>query len=137
MFLLDTNVVSDLRERARADPRVRAWALAHPVSEFAISAVTILELEFGVCSLARRDPAQGLVLRRWLNDMVLARFEGRILPVDIPVAIRAAHLHVIRTHPQRDALIGATAYVHGLTLVTRNIRDFEDTEVDLLNPWIG
>ena len=135
MFLLDTNVVSELRRRERADPKVAAWADAVHPTELFVSAITILELETGVLLLARRDAAAGSVLRGWLDRKVLPAFEGRILAVDTAVAQRCAKLHVPNPRAERDALIAATALVHRLTLVTRNVVDFEPTGVETLNPW--
>jgi predicted nucleic acid-binding protein len=88
-----------------------------------------------VISIARRDTAQGAVLRAWIDDQILPRFEGRILAVDTAVARRCAHLHVPDPRAERDALIAATALVHGLTVVTRDVTDFELVGVALLNPW--
>jgi toxin FitB len=90
-----------------------------------------------VLLMERRDPALGALLRSWMNGQVLPGFEGRILPVDAPVALRCASLHVPNPGPERDMLIAATALVHGLTVVTRNVADFEVSKVGLLNPWAG
>ena len=123
MILLDTNLVSELRRGPRADPAVRAWADRTPAGLFWLSAITLLELEIGVLRIERRDPAQGALLRHWLEQSVLARFQGRMLAVDQDVARRCARLHVPDPRPNRDALIAATALVHGLILVTRNETD--------------
>ena len=136
MFLLDTNVVSELRRRERADPKVAAWADAVHPTELFLSAISVLEIEAGVLLVARRDPAAGAVLRSWLDRKVLPAFEGRILAVDTAVAQRCAQLHVPNPRAERDALIAATALVHRLTLVTRNVVDFEPMGVELLNPWM-
>jgi predicted nucleic acid-binding protein len=137
VFLLDTNVVSELRRADRADRAVVAWASATASTQFYISAISVLELELGVLLIERRNASQGMVLRRWLEDQVLPRFQGRILPVDTPVARCAAGLHVPNTRSERDALIAATAIVAGLTVATRNTVDFEPTGVRLINPWIA
>lgn len=108
-----------------------------PVTALFLSAMTIIELEIGVLRIERRDPSQGANLRRWLDDHVLPAFAGRILAVDTAVAQRCASLHVPDPRPDRDALIAATALVHGLTVVTRNVGDFEPTGVRTLNPWQG
>jgi predicted nucleic acid-binding protein len=130
MFLLDTNVVSELRRPERADANVR-------VEHYAISVVTVQELERGTLLMERRDPAQGAILRRWLEKEVLARLAPRILPIDVAIARRCAILHVPDPRPERDALIAATALTHGLTLVTRNVADFEQMGVALLKPWLA
>jgi toxin FitB len=135
MYLLDTNVLSELRRRDRTNPAFAAWADAvHPADLF-LSAITILEIEAGTLMLQRRDQAQGAMLRAWIDDRVLPTFETRILPVDTAVALRCARLHVPDPRSERDALIAATALVHRLKLVTRNTADFAPMEVDLLNPW--
>lgn len=137
MFLLDTNVVSELRKAkvGRADANVTAWARTVPAGSLFLSAITLLELETGVLRVERRDLQQGAVLRAWLERHVLPAFAGRILPVDLAVAQRCARLHVPDPRAERDALIAATALVHGMTVVTRNVSDFESTGVPLLNPW--
>jgi hypothetical protein len=137
MYLLDTNVVSELRKAraGKADANVAAWAASVPVVRLFVSVIGIQELEIGVLLAERRDPRQGKILRTWLEDHVLRAFAERILPVDTAVARRSAGLHVPNARPVRDALIAATALVHGLSVVTRNVADFELTGVQLLNPW--
>ena len=137
MFVLDTNVVSELRKAkaGKADGNVAAWAANVPASSLFLSAITILELETGVLQVERRDPTQGAMLRAWLDDHVLPAFAGRVLPVDTAVAQCCASLHVPDPRSDRDALIAATALVHGMTVVTRNLADFEATGVRLINPW--
>jgi predicted nucleic acid-binding protein len=135
MFLLDTNVISELRRPERADRKVVAWASTVPAAGFFLSAISILEIELGALQVARKDAAQGAVLRAWIDDQILPRFEDRILAVDTAVARRCAQLHVPDPRAERDALIAATALVHGLTVVTRNVADFESVGVALLNPW--
>lgn len=135
MFLLDTNVVSELRVAKRANPRVRKWAAANSARSMFLSAVTILELQHGVLRLERRDPAAGSILRKWLDSQILPGFEGRILPFDLAVALRCAELHVPDPHSERDAMIAATALAHGLTMVTRNVADFAVSGLNVINPW--
>jgi len=138
MFVLDTNVVSELRKAKAggADKNVTAWAAAVPAGSLFISAITVLELETGALLIERRDPRQGAVLRAWLDDHVLPAFAGRVLAVDTAVAQRCARLHVPDRRADRDALIAATALVHGMTVATRNVADFEATGVALFNPWV-
>ena len=137
MYLLDTNVVSELRKAksGKADAGVIAWAAGLPASELFLSAISVLELEMGVLLVERRDAAQGAVLRSWLYRHVLPAFADRILPVDAAVARRCARLHVPDPRAERDALIAATALVHDLTVVTRNVGDFAATNVGVLNTW--
>ncbi len=137
MFLLDTNVVSELRRPERADANVRAWASNSPAELHALSVVTVLELERGVLLMERRDASQGAILRRWLEHEVLTPLASRILTIDTEIARVCAKLHVPDPRPERDALITATALVHGLTVVTRNTADFEPMGVALLNPWLA
>ncbi len=135
MYLVDTNVLSELRRRDRTHPKVASWAdSVHPQDLF-LSAITILEVEAGVLMLERRDAPAGAVLRAWINNKVLPAFEGRILAVDTAVALRCAGLHVPDPRAERDALIAATALVHRLKLVTRNVADFRHMGVDMLNLW--
>ena len=135
MFLLDTNVVSELRRPDKADARVLRWATTLPVADSYLSAISVLELELGVLIVERRDTAQGRVLRTWLDGQILPRFEGRILSVDMAVALRCARLHVPDPRSHRDAMIAATALVHGMTVATRNVSDFAPTGVQTFNPW--
>jgi predicted nucleic acid-binding protein len=139
MFLLDTNVVSELRKAGsgRADANVVAWAGAQASGSLYVSAITVLELELGVLLMERRDLMQGTLLRSWLSAQVLPAFAGRVLPVDTAVALQCARLHVPDRRAERDGLIAATALVHGMTMVTRNVQDFEGTGVALLDPWAG
>lgn len=137
MFVLDTNVVSELRKirAGKADQNVSRWAGTIDAAGLYLCAITVHELELGVLLLERRDPQQGALFRAWLNGHVLPAFGGRILPVDTAVAQRAAKLHVPDPRPVRDSLIAATALVHGMTVVTRNVSDFEASGVAILNPW--
>jgi predicted nucleic acid-binding protein len=139
MFLLDTNVVSEIRKAAsgRADPQVLRWAGSVPASQMFISVVTVQELEIGILLAERRDPAQGALLRVWLETQVLPGFADRILNIDTVLARRSAALHVPDPRPFRDGLIAATGLVHRMTVVTRNVRDFEPMGVAVLNPWDG
>ncbi|MES2203689.1 MAG: type II toxin-antitoxin system VapC family toxin [Pseudomonadota bacterium] len=137
MYILDTNVISELRKAksAKADKKVIKWAKSVSASTLFLSAISILELETGILLLERRDPSQGAILRSWLNSHVLPAFSERILPLDTAVAQRCARLHVPDRRSDRDAIIAATALVHGMTVVTRNVEDFKQTDVEILNPW--
>jgi hypothetical protein len=139
MFVLDTNVVSELRKaKARkADPNVTAWAAAVPASGLFVAAVTILELETDVLLIEHRDAAQGTLLRAWMDNHVMPAFAGRVLAFDTAVARRCARLHVPDPRSDRDAMIAATALVHGMTVVTRNVADFVGIGVPVLDPWAG
>lgn len=137
MYVLDTNVLSELRKvrAGKADPNVAAWSENVDAADLFISVITIMELELGVLSIERRDAAQGAMLRSWLEQQVLPEFAARTLPVDTAVAQRCARLHVPDRRGERDALIAATALVHGMTVVTHNVADFKPTGVAIVNPW--
>lgn len=138
-FLLDTNVISELRKAGdgRADNNVTAWVAEQDATAFLISAITILELERGVLSVQRRDPKQGGRLRKWLDDHVRPQFAGRILPIDDAIATRCAQLHIPDRRNEADALIAATALVHNLSVVTRNVKNFHETGLVVIDPWQG
>ena len=137
MFLLDTNVLSELRKHGdgRAHRRVAAWFDKVDANSCYLSVVTLFEIELGIQLLERRDDRQGRKLRSWYEQLVLAEFAERTLPIDIAVARRSAGLHVRDPRSDRDGYIAATALVHGLAVVTRNVADFADTGLTLINPW--
>lgn len=137
MFLLDTNVVSELRKLGsnRIDHSVSAWISEQDADRTFVSAITLLELELGILLKERKDPGQGALLRSWMEDHVVPEFEDRTLSIDATVARRCAALHVPNPRSDRDALLAATALVHDLTVVTRNVSDFAGTGAPLLNPW--
>ncbi|ODA00096.1 twitching motility protein PilT [Achromobacter xylosoxidans] len=137
MFLLDTNVLSELRKvgDGKADKNVTAWLSDENAANFYVSAITLMELEIGILRMERRDVGQGARLREWMRDHVLPEFSDRTLPLDGAVALRCARLHVPDMRPERDAFIAATALVHGMTLVTRNVSDFSGCGVVIVNPW--
>ncbi|MGG5962624.1 type II toxin-antitoxin system VapC family toxin [Salmonella enterica] len=139
MYILDTNVVSELRKArtGKIDTNVATWAESMEASDLFISSITIMELELGILSVERRDAIQGSLLRSWFEQHVLPEFSGRTLPVDTAVALRCARLHVPDKRGERDALIAATALVHGMAVVTRNVVDFEPTGVSIINPWVS
>ncbi|AWV04138.1 VapC toxin family PIN domain ribonuclease [Burkholderia sp. JP2-270] len=137
MFVLDTNVISELRKvrTGKADRNLAAWSSTVDAPTLFVSAITIMELETGVLQIERRNPVQGALLRAWLDGHVLPEFASRVLPVDTAVAQRCARLHVPDRRSEREALIAATALVHGMTVVTRNVADFAATGVAIVNPW--
>jgi predicted nucleic acid-binding protein len=137
MFLLDTNVISELRKAGdgEANAHVVAWLISAYASAFYLSTVTILELDLGILRIERREPAQGAMLRSWLEGHILPEFSDRTLAIDTSVALRCARLQVPDPRLDRDALIAATAMVYGMMVVTRNVPDFEPTRVPLSNPW--
>ena len=135
MYILDTNVVSELRKAKKAHQNVRKWAQPLPSASLYISVISVLELEIGIVLIERRDRERGAILRAWMDRHVLPTFSGRILAIDNAVAQRCATLHVPDPRSDRDALIAATAFVHGLTVVARNVADFERMGVGVLNPW--
>jgi len=137
MFLLDTNVISELR-RARsnqANKHVVKWAQKIPSNQLYISAITVLELEMGVLAKERSDEAQGEVLRKWLNQSVLPAFAERTLVFDGEIAKCCAALHIPDRRSERDAMIAATGITKNMTVVTRNLKDFINTCVKLVDPW--
>ena len=137
MYLLDTNVVSEVRkaQSGKADANVLAWMASVPPQLFYISAITLFELELGILQIERRDPQQGRGLRRWMEESVKETFRGRIIAADDRIAIRSAASNVPDPRPLHDSFIGATAMEYGFTLVTRNLRDFQGLNIQIVNPW--
>lgn len=138
MYLLDTNVISEIRKAGsnKADIKVIEWAKDKPTSSLFISSITILEIEMGILQLERKDPKQAAVYRTWLNSHVLKAFSDRILSFDTSIALKCAQLHVPNPKSERDAMIASTAIVHGLSLVSRNVKDFKHIKIELINPWL-
>jgi toxin FitB len=138
MYLLDTNVVSELRKihNGKADLNVTTWADRVDAAELFISVITIQELEIGVLLIERKDAKQGAMLRTWLGTQVIPAFGERILPLTTDIAKRCARLHVPDLRPLRDGLIAATALTHRMTVITRNVSDFAPTGVATMNPWL-
>jgi toxin FitB len=137
MYLLDTNIISELRKAksGKTDKNVTRWAESVSAPSLFLSVITILELETGILLAERRDSSQGAILRSWLNTHVLPSFSDRIIAFDVVIAQHCAKLHVPNPRSERDAIIAATALVHGMTVVTRNVEDFAPTGVEILNPW--
>jgi predicted nucleic acid-binding protein len=137
VFVLDTNVISELRQgKPQPSIQVRNWAANQPSSKLYLSAITILELEIGIRALERRTPPQGSALRAWLAGVRLA-FAGRVLAFTETTAPVCAALHVPDRRSDRDAMIAASALEHGFAVVTRNVADYADTGVKLVNPWLA
>ncbi|MES2299958.1 MAG: type II toxin-antitoxin system VapC family toxin [Pseudomonadota bacterium] len=133
-YLIDTNVLAELRRKAPND-RVVAWMARRPASSLYLSVLTLGELRKGVEGAA--DAARRALLLDWLETELPTFFTGRILPVDAQAAVRWGRL-VAAAHrpvPAIDSLIGATAAYHGLSLVTRNVRDYADLGLDIIDPW--
>lgn len=137
MFILDTNVVSELRKApaGKADVNVVKWASSVPSSSLYVSVITLMELQTGILLKERKDYEQGQLLHAWFNTKVLSAFENRVIPIDKDVALKCAAFHVPRRRPDRDTFIAVSAIVHGMTVVTRNIKDFDGTKAEALNPW--
>lgn len=135
MYLLDTNIVSALRLPHKQPPELRAWAASIPFEQCFISVITMLEIEIGILRLERREPASAKLLRQWVEGEVKPTFGDHVLPVDTAVAMACAPFHVPNPSSERDALIAATAIVHGLQVVTRNVRHFQHLPVRVIDPW--
>lgn len=135
MYLLDTNVISELRKGYKADPVVAEWAKRNRTFETYLSVVSIMEIQIGIFTVKRRDEMQANILQTWLSQQLLPTFSGKILDITLPIALHCARLHTPNPCSERDALIAATALVYGMTVVTRNVKDFNNTGVLLVNPW--
>jgi predicted nucleic acid-binding protein len=131
MFLLDTNIVSAARKR---DPAVVRWLVAHEHHGHWLSVITLGEIASGVYQKRRRDPISAGHLALWLEHLRL-RYRDRIFDIDDQVASEWGRIDTIRTRSTADGLIAATAIVHGMAVVTRNVADFADTGVAVINPW--
>lgn len=134
MFLVDTNVLAELRKGARCNPHVARWSHQHVPTTMWISVITLGEIRKGVELVRPRDPSQAAALETWLLR-VAAAFSGRTLPLDAMVADAWGRMNARSPLPAIDGLLAATATVHGLVLATRNVRDFERSGVALVNPF--
>ena len=135
MFVLDTNVISELRSgKPQQSAVVRAWAAGQPVNQLYLSAVTVLELEMGVLRVARKDAVQGAKLRAWV-DGLLRQFVGKMPPFTAEATQVCAPMHVPDPRSFRDSIIAAPAMQNGFTLVTRHVDDFKGLSLKLVNPW--
>nr|WP_314269809.1 type II toxin-antitoxin system VapC family toxin [uncultured Kingella sp.] len=137
MYLLDTNILSEIRkiQAGRADQGVAQWAQAHPKSLMYISAITLLELERGTIAAEQRDKRQGAVYRRWLSQVVQPEFQDRVLQIDAQTVLLCAPMHVPDKKSLADSLIAATAIQHNMTVITRNEKDFAGTGAKIHNPF--
>lgn len=137
MYLLDTNIISESRKlgTSKIDPRAARWLGKVDVETTFVSAMTIFELERGVRQMERRDAKQGASLRRWFDDQIMTTYENRTLPLSRAVALICASLHIPDPKSERDAWIAATGIDAGLTLVSRNVADFDGMGVGLINPF--
>jgi hypothetical protein len=133
-FLLDTNVISEIRKRERADPNVARWVAQTPVKDIGTSVVVLAELRRGIELKRRSDPGQAEALDRWHAQM-RTRLGDRVLAIDEPIADVWAHFGIPDPIPFVDGLLAATAKVHALTLVTRNTADVARTGISVLNPF--
>lgn len=134
-FLIDTNVISELRKKSRCEPSVAAWQDSIKGENIYISAISMMEIKAGIIQARRKNPEFSKVLNEWYEIQVKPTFHKRVIPVDLAVSECCSILLNQRTRPLADALIAATAHIHGLTLATRSIADFSDTGIDLVNPW--
>ena len=136
-LLLDTNVVSELRKvrNGKAHPAVSAWLTLVDHETMFISVFTLFEIEYGIRLLERRDRRQALLLHRWLEESVIPAFAGNTLPIETSISRQAAQLRALQPRQVPDTFLAATALVHRMTVVTRNVRDFDSMGVRVLNPW--
>lgn len=135
MYLVDTNAISDLRVKSKINAKVVEWFSNISEGDLYLSVITLMELEKGVLGKERKDKAQGTILRDWLDNYILPTFQDRTLPIDAGIALSCARLHVPDKRAEADSLIAATAIAHGMTVVTRNLKDFKGMGVKLINPW--
>ena len=133
-FLIDTNIVSEIRKGSRCDPAVAAWWAGVAEDDLRVSVLVLGEIRKGVELARQQDPQKARALETWLNDLV-SDFGDRILPVDAAVAGEWGRMAAVQPVPAIDALLAATARTNGLTLVTRNTADVAGLDVEVLNPF--
>lgn len=133
-YLIDTNVISEVRRKS-ANAQVLDWQSGHDLSECWLSVLTLMEIRNGTQRIRKADPEFARKLDTWYQGELLGFYSGRILPVTLEVCETRADFSSDRTLPELDALLAATAKQHNLTLVTRNLKDFEGLGIDLINPW--
>jgi predicted nucleic acid-binding protein len=134
-YLVDTNLVSELRKKVRCDPNVSAWQVGASRHELYISVISMMEIKHGILMAKRKNAAFAGLLEEWYEVQVKTTFEGYVLPIDLAISECCSGLMSVRSRGLADALIAATAYVNDLTLATRNTADFADAGVKLVNPW--
>lgn len=134
-FLIDTNVVSEMRKGKRCAPNVAAWQLTASAQESFISAISMMEIKSGILNAKSNNAAFAQLLEEWYEFQVKPAFEGRVIAVDLEISEYCSVLLDARSRSLADALIAATAYVSDLILVTRNVTDFIDCGIELVNPW--
>jgi predicted nucleic acid-binding protein len=134
-FLLDTNVVSELRKRERCAPKVNAWAQSIEPNQAFLSVLVVGELVRGAISKQRADRAAADALEQWIARLTHL-YGDRILPITLEIAQEWGRLSALRPIPPEDGLLAATARVHHLTLVTRNTRNVQGLGVSVMNPWV-
>ena len=138
MYLLDTNIVSELRkmESGKADVNVVAWFQQVNLTDAYLSVITLFEIKLGILQLKRKDIQQAKLLQSWFEQKFLPNFENRILPLDTKVMMTCAEFHIPDKKPLNDSYIAATAKAHRFKIVTRNVKDFKGCGVEVLNPFI-